>query len=81
MLTHFQRKLLRMLFNIYRTEPAFPDLVRLSRISGRSRKEIEVALRALCEKRYIEWSGEIFRVVRPWEEKHSDRSISSVCRP
>ena len=55
MLTDFERKLLRILFNLYGMQPARPDLDRLSRLTGRRRIEIEIALRKLQDERRIGW--------------------------
>lgn len=69
MLDDTTRKVLRILYNSYRQEWARVDLDRLQHLSGRSRQQVETALRELAEKGYIEHREGLTRVLEGWERQ------------
>jgi len=52
------RRVLRMLFDLYRAEANRLDVDRLMRLSGKSKDMIMPAIEQLLEKRYIIWDRE-----------------------
>lgn len=55
MMDDTDRKILRVMWNLYRFNAARINVGRLSRLSGRSKDQITGTLTRLCEERYIKW--------------------------
>lgn len=68
MLSDTDRKVLRILFNIYRNNWSRPDLDQLCRLSGRPPQQVRAAVKTLIQERYVELDRQFVRVVRAWEE-------------
>ncbi|MCR2803413.1 hypothetical protein [Paenibacillus soyae] len=73
------RKILRVLWNLYRHEAVRLNYGRLGRMIGLNEKQINAALSELEEKRCIARKEGHLQVLRPWDERESRRpAVSSA---
>ncbi len=58
------RKILQILWNQSRGQEVYVDVRRLQRLSGRSEAQIKAALQRLSAEEYIQYDGQIAKVLR-----------------
>lgn len=68
MLSDRSRKILKVLWNLYRHEAVRLNYGRLGRIIGLNEKQINAALAELEEKRRIVMKEGYLQVLQPWDE-------------
>lgn len=68
MLNDDERKILRVLFNLYRQDWVQLNLDDLCRYTGRSPGRVKAATRNLIEKKFIEVKDKEMRIIKAWED-------------
>ncbi|KIL42108.1 hypothetical protein SD70_02695 [Gordoniibacillus kamchatkensis] len=69
MLSDLERKVLMILWNLYRDTWSRPDLLKVSRLSGRTEQKVREAIKALRAAEYIEVRIGELRVLKVWEQQ------------
>lgn len=76
-LSDFERKLLRILFNYSSMRHSMPTIKQLERMTGRTVPVIERGLDVLVEKQYILWSNRPYMnpiiILKEWEQYNNGK--------